>query len=417
MRSLWLGAATALGMFCAGSALAENIRMLTIEPNVPQGREYYLKAAKAFEAENPGITVQFDFLDDTSFKSKLPTLLQSASRPDAFFTWSGGVFNEQATAGVLKDISKEMDDSARAQYAPSGISSLTYDKKLYGVPMYAAGVVLWYNKELVAKAGVDPKDIKTWSDFIAAAKKVKAAGITPVVLGGKDKWPIAFYYGSIAARIAGTDGIATADKGEKDGFNNPDFVKAGETLKQLVDLQPFQPGFMDTTQNKAAGLFGDGKGAFYLMGNFVVGAQAKNSATGQGLGDKLDFIPFPAIEGGKGDPADTFGGINGWLVTKDATQSTVKWLKYLTNQKNQVEGGRLAIWLPIGKDAQSGIEDTRVRGVAELLAKAPHHQLYLDQALGASVGAALNDAAAEIATGDITPKEAAAKVEEAREMR
>jgi len=417
MKSLCLGAATALGLLFAGSAMADTVRMLAIEPNVPQGRQYYLDVAKAFEAENPGTTVQFDFLDDTSFKSKLPTLLQSSARPDAFFTWTGGVFNEQAKAGVLKDISSDFSEADRANYAVSGMQAMSHDGKLYGVPMYAAGVALWYNKALVAKAGVDPKSIKTWDDFLAASKKIKDAGIVPIVMGGKDKWPIALFYGQLASRIAGTDGINAADKGENGGFNNPDFIKAGEAMKQLADLDPFQPGYMDTTQPKAAGLFGDGRGAFYMAGNFLVGAQAQNSASGKGLGDDLDFITFPAVEGGKGDPADTFGGINGWLVTKEASPSTVPFLKFMTNKKNQTEGGRLTIWLPIGTDAQSGIQDPRLREIAELLSKAPHHQLYLDQLLGASVGAALNDAAAQITTGDITPEEAANLVEEAREMR
>ncbi len=417
MKSFCLGAATVLGLTLAGSALADDVRMLAIEPNVPEGRQYYLDVAKAYEAANPGTKVQFDFLDDTSFKSKLPTLLQSSARPDAFFTWTGGVFYEQAKAGVLKDISVDFTDADRKNYSPSGIQSMSHDGKLYGVPMYAASVVLWYNKALVEKAGVDPKAIKNWEDLLAASKKIQGAGIVPIVMGGKDKWPIALFYGQLAARIAGTDGVAAADKGENEGFNNPAFVQAGEALKQLADLKPFQPGYMDTTQPKAAGLFGDGKGAFYLAGNFLVGAQAQNSASGKGLGDDLDFITFPAVDGGKGDPADTFGGVNGWLVTKDAGKSTVDFLKFLTNNKNQTEGGRLKIWLPIGTDAQSGIADPRLRRIAEGLSKAPHHQLYLDQMLGASVGAALNDAAAQIVTGDISPEEAAALVEEAREMR
>ncbi|CDN52001.1 ABC transporter substrate-binding protein [Neorhizobium galegae] len=417
MRSLWLGAATALGMIFAGPAWAETVRILTIETNTPGARDYYTNAIKAFEAANPDVKIQFDYMDDTSFKAKLPTLLQSSSRPDAFFTWTGGVFHEQAEAGVLKDISAQMDENARAQYAPAGIAAHTYKGKLYGVPLYAAGVALFYNKALLAKTNVDPKSIKTWDDFLGAVKKVKAAGITPIVLGGKDKWPIAFYYGYLATRFAGTEGIAAADRGENGGFNNPDFVKAGGAFKQLVDLEPFQPGFMDTTQNKAAGLFGDAKGAFYLMGNFFIGVQAKNSTSGKGLGDDLDFIPFPTVAGGKGDANDTFGGVNGWLITKDAAPATVKFLRFLTSKENQLEGGKLGIWLPIAKDAQASIQDARLRGIGELLARAPHHQLYLDQALGASVGAALNDAAAEIATGDIKPEEAAQKVEEAREMR
>ena len=53
-------------------------------------------------------------------------------------------------------------------------------------------MVFWYNKDLCQKAGVDPTQIKQWEDFMEAVKKIKAAGITPIAAGGKDKWPLAF---------------------------------------------------------------------------------------------------------------------------------------------------------------------------------------------------------------------------------
>jgi len=392
--------------------------MLSIEPNLPIGREFYADAAKKFEAANPGISVKIDYMDDTSFKSVLPTLLQSPARPDAFFTWTGGVFQEQAKAGVLKDISGDLDPEFRGTLAPAALAAMTSQGKTYGVPMYAASVTLWYNKELTDKAGVDMDAIKTWDDFLEAVKKVKTAGITPIVAGGKGKWPLAFYLGYLVTRIAGADGIAAADEGKNGGLAGPDFVRAAKEYKRLVDLEPFQPGFMDTDNNKALGLFGDGKGAFELMGNFIVGTQAKNSSSGKGIADdKLRFISFPAVPGGKGDAADTFGGVNGWLVTKNASPSTVKWLKFLVNKENQEKSGGLSLWLPIAKGTQASLTNPAVRAVAELQAKAPHHQLYLDQALGASVGAALNDAAADMAAMGLPPEEAMAKIEEARQMR
>lgn len=401
-----------------GGAQADTVKMLSVEPNIQAGKDFYFNAKKEFEAKNPGTTIQLEFLDDASYKSKLPTLLQSSARPDVFFTWTGGVFQEQAKAGVLKDISAEVNAGWKDTFSPGGIAALNYKGKYYGAPMYAASVVLWYNKKLLAQAKVDPASIQSWDDFLGAVKQIKAAGITPIVAGGKDKWPLAFYYGFLATRIAGTEGIANADAGNGGGFDSPDFVRVGTEFKRLVDLQPFQPGFMDTNNNKAAGLFGDGKGAFHLMGNWLYGSQQKNSTSGKGLAeDELGLIRFPMVKEGKGKPTDTFGGVNGWLVTKDASPSSVKWLKHLLSKENQIEGGRLGLWLPIGKDASSGVQIPQIRQVVAQFDQSEHHQLYLDQALGASVGATLNDVTAEIATGEITPKEAAKRVEEARKMR
>lgn len=418
MRSLISILALASGVAISSMAAAETVRVLSIEPNVKEGRDFYAQAKQKFEAANPGITVQIDYMDDTSFKSKLPTLLQSSARPDAFFTWTGGVFHEQADAGVLKDIKGEVDKAALDTFAQGGINAFTYRGKLDGLPMYAGVVVLFYNKDLTDKAGVDPNAIKTWDDFLAAVKKVKDAGITPIVVGGKDKWPLMHWYGYLATRIAGSAGIVAADKGENGGLAGPDFVRAGVEFKKLTDLKPFQSGFMDTANTKAGGLFGDGRGAFILSGNYMIGAQAKNSTSGTGVAnDKLGFIAFPAVSGGKGDPSDTFGGINGWLVSKNASPATAKWLASLMNLENQTLSAKMWLWLPIVKGAEAGLTDPNLQKIAQLLAKAKTHQLYLDQELGASVGAAMNDAAAEIATGDVTPEKAAARVEEARQMR
>ena len=404
--------------FLAQGVRADTVKMLSIEPNVQAGKDFYVNAKKEFEAKNPGTTIQLEFLDDASYKSKLPTLLQSNARPDIFFTWTGGVFQEQAKAGVLKDISAEVNAGWKDTFSPGGIAAMNYKGKYYGAPMYAASVVLWCNKKLLAQAKVDPAAIHSWDDFLEAVKQVKAAGITPIVVGGKDKWPLAFYYGFLATRIAGGQGIANADAGNNGGFNSPEFVRVGAEFKRLVDLKPFQPGFMDTNNNKAAGLFGDGKGAFHLMGNWLYGSQQKNSTSGKGLSDdEIGFISFPMVKDGKGKPTDTFGGINGWLVTKDASPSSVKWLKHLLSKENQVEGGRLGLWLPIVKGAGSGVQIPIVRQVVAQFDQSEHHQLYLDQALGASVGATLNDVTAEIATGELSPQEAAKRVEEARSMR
>lgn len=406
-------------LFCVSlnAFSGETVKILSIVPSMQGAREFYLDVAKKYEEENPGVTINFEFLDHVSFKSKLPTLLQSSEKPDAFFTWCGGVFYEQAEAGVLRDITDELDAETRARYASIGLDSMTYKNRLYGIPMYAAGVMFWYNRELLDRAGVDPDAITTWDDFIVAVEQIKNAGITPIIVGGKDKWPFQFFYGFLSTRIVGTDGIMAADRGENNGFDNDGFVRVGKEFKRLADLNPFQPGFMDTANSKAVGMFGDGRGAFHLMGNLAVTAQAKNSMSGEGLGDKLGCITFPVVTGGKGDPTDTFGGINGWLVTKDRSPSTVKFLTYLTNLENQIESGRLNLWIPIVKESAVKIEDARLRRVADEVSTAAHHQLYLDQLLGASVGAAINDASTGIATNDMTPEEAGKYIEEARQMR
>src|SRR5439155_19983311 len=66
------------------------------------------------------------------------------------------------------------------------ITLLKYKDHFWGVPVNIHRAnVLWYNKALFTKAGITAAPT-TWDEFFATADKLKAAGITPVALGGKD---------------------------------------------------------------------------------------------------------------------------------------------------------------------------------------------------------------------------------------
>ncbi|GAL31035.1 multiple sugar ABC transporter substrate-binding protein [Vibrio variabilis] len=60
--------------------------------------------AKDFEAKNPDIKVNLEFLENEAFKAKLPTLLQSQQKPDLFYSWGGGNFQVRAESGLLEDM-------------------------------------------------------------------------------------------------------------------------------------------------------------------------------------------------------------------------------------------------------------------------------------------------------------------------
>ena len=94
-------------------------------------------------------------------------------------------------------------------------------------------VAFYYNKKLFEKAGVKAEDIKTWDDFLGAVKKLKAAGITPIVVGAGEKWPMHFYYSYLVMRIGGENALADAKAGKDGGFKNATFVEAGKRLREL----------------------------------------------------------------------------------------------------------------------------------------------------------------------------------------
>lgn len=409
-------AASSLLLLSANNSFADTtVKMLSINTNADGEKPYFEAIEKAFEASNPGVDVIIEYQDDESFKTRLPTLLQSDARPDLFFSWGGGVFQEQAKGGVLEDISSKMSPECKANHSAAALGAFAHQDKQHGMAMYAAEVVVWYNKDLAKEAGVDPESITTWEEFLTAVSTAKAAGVTPIVVGGKDKWPLHFIYSMLAIRIAGAEGIATAAAGDKGGFENESFVRVGAELERLAKLEPFQKGYMDSGYDKATGLFGDGKGLFHIMGNWDYGASKGGSTSGNGLTDaQTGMISFPMVTDGAGDPDATFGGVNGWLASKGASQEAVDFLCFMLNQENQTKAGAEGFWIPVAKGASAEITNPFFAQISDNLAKSSYHQLFLDQALGASVGGTVNDVSADLASGATTPQEAASRVEEAR---
>ena len=120
-----------------------------------------------------------------SYEETLKTRMAANSLPDVFTThgWSVRRYDEYL---------KPLNDQPFISRIKSSIKSQITDKSgnivTLPVDIQQNGIV--YNKDVIKKSGVDVNSIKTWEDFTAAMKKVKAAGFTPLEVGGKDNWTI-----------------------------------------------------------------------------------------------------------------------------------------------------------------------------------------------------------------------------------
>jgi raffinose/stachyose/melibiose transport system substrate-binding protein len=411
LRCLALAAA-ALTLVVTNAVAQTTVRWLHIEAN-PAQVKIWEEVARGFEAKNPGVKIEMQFLENEAYKAKLPTILQSKDRPHIIYSWAGGVLKAQIEAGVLEDISAPMKGYSD-QLAPAAVAAFTQDGKIYGVPMVLSQVLFLYNKELMAKANLDGAKIKTWDDLLAAVKALKASGVTPFVVGGADKWPLHFYWTYLAMRVGGKPAFDAAQRGENGGFSGETFVKAGELFKQLVDLGPFQTGFLGFKNQQSVGYFGDGKAAMTLAISNVYQLQRVLAADKVGLADdKLGWFDFPTVPGGKGDASDTLGGITGWLVTKGSPKEAVEFLKFFVSQDIQKRLAAGNFIVPVVSGAEAGFTSPFMRDIAQNLAHSKYHQNFLDQTLGPSVGRVVNDATAEIAGGSMTPADAAKAIQDA----
>ncbi|MBO1330931.1 extracellular solute-binding protein [Streptomyces sp. VRA16 Mangrove soil] len=362
--------------------------------------------AKAYEAAHPKVRIKLVALENEAFKSKMTAVTSSGKLPDIYHTWGGGVLKQQIDAGLVEDLTESIKPVTDAM-VPASLEAYKFDDKMYAVPIDIGAVGFWYNKALFKKAGISTPPA-TWADYLDAIKKLKSAGITPIALAGKEKWPGMYYWAYLATRIAGVEGMQKA--ADAKDFTGDAFIKAGEHLKELVALEPFQKGFLGAAYSSPTGeaaTMGNGKAAMELMGQWAPVTQAD---AGKGIGKDLGFFAFPEVAGGKGSGTDAFGGGGGYAVRKGAPKEAVDFLKWFMSAENDRLLVEKAQMMPVVKDATSALTDPNLKMVSDMLGKATGFQLYLDQAYPPAVGQEINDSVAALIAGAKSPEQVARSI-------
>lgn len=373
------------------------------------------KMADDYMASHPNVNIEITVLENESFKTKLTTVMQSGDVPDIFQSWGGGTLKEQVDAGLVKDITADLDANGgewRNTFGAGALGVYAFDGKNYGVPWDMGMVSFWYNKDLFAQAGI-ANPPATWSEFLTDVQKLKDAGITPISVGEGDKWPGMHMWAYLVTRIGGEAAFNAVANGTGK-WTDPAFIQASDELVKLINMQPFQDGFLGATHDEMQATFGNGEAAMELGGQWSPGVEAANSADGVGV-KNLGMFNFPAVEGGAGAATDAMGGGNGFAIGKNASPEAVDFVKYLTSVANQKVVAADGTAIPVVKGAETALADPNMQLVAKSFGEAQYFQLYFDTYLGSDLGSALNDAIQKLYAGTATSEEVCAEIQAAWE--
>ncbi|MDQ0392330.1 multiple sugar transport system substrate-binding protein [Labrys monachus] len=343
LRSVCTGAAAGLAMAALGamsSASAETLNALFMAQAAYSDSDVKAMTA-AFEKDNPGVTVNLEFVPYEALYDKIvaskaaggagyDVVLYDVIWPAAF-----------AQNNVLVDVTDRLKGLDRSQIFDGAWATVDYDGKTYGMPWILDTKYLFYNTEMLKKAGIAAPP-KTWEELAKDAKIIKDKGIV--------QYPIVWSWSQAEAVICDYVTIAAAYGGKFFDDGKPAFDKGGslDALKYMVQTLKdgvSNPNSKEYLEEDVRKVFSAGDAAFALNWTYMYG-KANDPAESKVVG-KVGVEPAPGVEGKTA--ASAVNGSMALGITAGSSKVDLAWkyIAYLTSKPVQDKYAQLS--LPIWK--------------------------------------------------------------------
>lgn len=367
-----------------------------------------------FEDDNPNISVDVSAIENDTFKTQIRVALGAGEPPCVFVSWGGGGLREMVEAGQVTDLTDWVEaDGYRDRFIEASWGNVTFDDRIYGVPVEnAAAAFIWYDRALFDELGIDEPE--TWDELLAVADQLQGEGVNPFALANAAPWTGSMYFMYLVERLGGPEAFEAAADRTGGSFEDPVFIEAGEMLQDLVERDAFNQGFngLDWGSGQSRALMYAGEAAMEVMGSWNLSiVQTENEEFAQ---DRLGVMPFPAVEGGAGDPDSIVGTIgDNYYVIADSCphpEAAFEMIQYLIDDTAAEEREAIGRIPPL-----EGFEtdDELLDEVFELINDASSVQLWYDQYLPPELAEVHLETTQALYALTMTPEEAAARMEAA----
>ncbi len=277
---------------------------------------------KAFNKSHTDVQLRVDLIPASNFVQKFGTAVGSGSGPDVV-SIDLVYLPYFSSVGALEDITDRANTlSYKSGLDPAHMRLATYKGKLYALPFTSEASVLYYNKTLFKKAGLDPdKPPKTWADIETAARKIRELGdgYYGYVFSGACAGCNAFTF---MPYIWASGGDVLKGRGDnpKPTFDSSIITEALSLYRRMWQQGVMAPLSRTDQGSNAGPAFASGKIGIYGSGAFFIPTLSKAK------GFEWAVTPIPGKSGGY---ASFAGGdeiaIPKTSKNKDAAWSVIKW--------------------------------------------------------------------------------------------
>lgn len=379
-------------------------------------------AKEEFEAANQGVTVELQPIqgNDDDYGTKLALALRSPSTaPDVFYEDTFKVRSD-VDAGYLLRLDSQLDGWADWEKYDDAAKAAgrADDGGTYAVPLGTDTRAIWYNKKVLAAAGIsDPWQPRSWQDILDTARKIKAndPSVIPFnMYAGKGTGEGTVMQGFYEL-LYGTGSSLYDEEAKKWVVGSAGFTDSLAFLKTLYDEQLAVPPAEALDANVWKKVFGEwfpqGKLGATVEGSYAPSFwQEGGSYAWPEYGRDMGVAPFPT-QNGEAPGAVSMSG--GWTLAVGAeTKEPDLAFKFLTtalNEKNSlaftVESSQIAVRSDVAADPGYQGANPFVKDVSDLVSVTRYRPATSDYP---RISAAVQEATEAVITGTRTPEQAAA---------
>ena len=300
----------------SGDPVAEQteLTMWCIATESDSNRKSYENAIAAMAEKFPNVELKWEATENQAYKTKIKAAVQADQMPDIFFTWSCAFLKDFVDAGKVYCLD-EVYKQYSSELATNMLGNVTFDGKIYGVPLTMNIVGLFANMDLLKQVGYDAVP-GTYEEFIACCDKLKAAGIIPFGCSGKETWCVTEYLESVIEKSCGAATLDDIFMGRAT-WDNADVASAVDTFQGLVNNGYFDPDGIALTNDEVKANFMAGKYAFYMNGTWNCADFDKNAD----FKDKVQVSEFPVINADKAELGQLIGGPSDTLAVSASSKN------------------------------------------------------------------------------------------------
>ena len=297
--------------------------------------QFFESQVRAFQEKNPQISIELTYTGSyADSATKISAAKLAGNSPDIAITSASQLYTgEDGNFQIETDI---LDPEFNVSDVRPGILDYAnYRGHVAAVPFSISTQVIYYNKDLAAKAGYDleANPPKTWDEFLEVAKAIQAA--CPKGTYGFDtsdaKWLVKsmlYQNGNDIVSLA-ADGTITPLFDQESG------IEVARFWAKMIEEKIMAKSQHDNAENK------------FLSGKLVFIAATSNRIAkwAESVQFNIAAIEMPYFK----HPNVALGGSTATIMTTDPVKHAASWalLKYLLNTENQTAYALTTGYLPI----------------------------------------------------------------------